>query len=89
MIYLKKKSFGTDATVYRQCCEKNKFEEIFQHAITILHHYLGKTFPLPGALYITGNHIIESVRYFIMCLREKERSLFSKKVQPHMIIVAK
>ena len=87
MIYLKKKSFGTDATgsVVRKI---NNFEKIFLHAITIWHHYLGKTFPLPGALYITSNHIIESVRYFIMCLRKKERSLFSKKVQPRMIIVA-
>ena len=59
---------------------------MFQYAITIRHPF-GKTFPLPGALYITGNHTIESVRYFIMRLREKERSLFSKKVQPCMIIV--
>ena len=30
--------------------------------------------------------LVESVRYFIMCLREKERSLFSSKVQTHMVI---
>ena len=58
----------------------NNFKKIFLYAITIRHRF-GKTFPLPGALYITGNHTIESDRYFTMCLREKERSLFSKKVQ--------
>ena len=63
----------------------NNFEKIFLYAITIQHPF-GKTFPLPGALYITGNHTTESVRYFIMCLREKERSLFSKKVQPRINI---
>ena len=46
----------------------NNFKKIFLYAITIRHPF-GKTFPLSGALYFTGNHIIESVRYFIMCLR--------------------
>ena len=64
----------------------NNSEKLFLYAIMIWHPF-GKTFPLPGALYITGNRTIESVRYFIMRLREKERSLFSKKVQPRMIIV--
>ena len=81
----KKEILGIEATgsVVRKI---NNFEKIFLYAITIQHPF-GKTFPLPGALYITGNHTTESVRYFIMCLREKERSLFSKKVQPRMIIV--
>ena len=61
----------------------NNFKKLY--AIAIWYHF-GKVSPLPGALYITGNHTIESVRYFIMCLREKEKSLFSKKVQPNMIM---
>ena len=84
MIYLKK-ILGIDATgsVVRKM---NNFKKIFLYAITIRHPF-GKTFPLSGALYITGNHTIESVRYFTMYLREKKRSLFSKKVQTRMIIV--
>ena len=80
----KKEILGIEATgsVVRKT---NNFEKIFLYAITI-QHPSGKPFPLPGALYITGNHTIESVRYFIMCLREKERSFFSKKVQSRMNI---
>ena len=74
---------GATGSVVRKT---NNFEKIFLYAITIRHPF-GKTFPLPGALYITGNDTIESVTYFIMCFREKERSLFSKKVQPRMIVV--
>ena len=81
----KKEILGIDATgsVVRKI---NNFEKMFLYAITIRHPF-GKTFRLPGALYITSDHTIESVRYFIMCLREKERNLFSKKGHQGMIIV--
>ena len=64
----KEEILGIDATgsVVRK---KNNFKKYFLYAITIRHPF-GKTFPLPGVLYITGNHTIESVRYFIICLRE-------------------
>ena len=81
----KKEILGIDA-MGSVVSKINNSEKLFLYAIMIWHPF-GETFPLPGALYITGNHTIESVRYFIMRLREKERSLFSKKVQPRMIIV--
>ena len=62
----------------------NNFEKIFLYAITI-RYPLGKTFPLPGALHITGNHTTESARYHAF-KRKREKFVF-KESSTRMIIV--
>ena len=62
-----------------------QFEKIFLYSLAMRHPF-GKTFPLPTGMYITSVHTTESVRFFLMTIREQEKNLYGNNTQPRLII---
>ena len=78
---LSKKKSLEDATgsVVRKI---NNFKKIFLYAITI-RHLFGKTFPLSGTLYFTGNHTIISLIFYHVFKRKREKFVFKESSTTH------
>ena len=51
------------------------FKQIYYYSLTIRHPF-GLAPPVPMAEYIMSSHTTESLRHFIMTLREKENIVF-------------
>ena len=66
--------------------EIKPYKTVYMYAIGLRHPF-GDTFPLPTGMYITNDHGAESVRYFLMKLREAEKLLYGgNAAQPKIII---